>query len=76
MSQGFLQKLFEPYEREVRFGARNVSGTGLGMPIVKSLVAQMGGQITVESELGKGSTFTVTLPLETTEEHRFDARCV
>ena len=73
MSQGFLQKLFEPYEREVRFGARNVSGTGLGMPIVKSLVAQMGGQITVESELGKGSTFTVTLPLETTEEHRFDA---
>ena len=65
MSPEFLHKLFEPYEREVRFGARNVSGTGLGMPIVKSIVAQMDGQITVESELGKGSTFTVTLPLET-----------
>ena len=64
MSKGFLEKLFEPYEREVRFGERNVSGTGLGMPIVKSLVAQMDGQITVESELGKGTTFIVTLPLE------------
>ena len=39
-------------------------GTGLGMPLVKSLVQQMSGEITVESAVGKGSRFTVTLPLE------------
>lgn len=63
MSAEFVEKIFEPYARETRFGAKNVSGTGLGMPIVKSLVTQMSGQITVESQLGKGSVFTVTIPL-------------
>lgn len=62
MSKEFLPKLFEAYERETRFGAKNIWGTGLGMPIVKNLVSQMGGQITVESELGRGSRFVVTLP--------------
>lgn len=62
MSEGFLPKLFEPYERETRFGARYVTGTGLGMSIVKSLVSQMGGLITVESVLGKGSTFVLSIP--------------
>lgn len=42
-------------------------GTGLGMPLVKSLVQQMSGEITVESAVGKGSRFTVTLPLEVRE---------
>lgn len=65
MSEEFLTRIFEPYAREVRFGADNVPGTGLGLSIVKSLVSQMDGQITVESELGKGSRFIVTLPLET-----------
>lgn len=64
MSAEFVEQIFEPYTRETRFGAKNVSGTGLGMPIVKSLVQQMNGQITVESELGKGSVFTITLPLQ------------
>lgn len=64
MSREFLAHVFEPYEREARFGARKVAGTGLGMAIVKNLVSQMNGQIAVESELGKGTTFTVTLPLE------------
>lgn len=68
MTPEFLDKLFKPYEREVRFGARGVAGTGLGMPIVKSLVSQMDGQITVESRLGEGSTFTVTLSLESVEK--------
>ncbi len=68
MSQEFLPKLFEPYERETRFSSQHVSGTGLGMPIVKNLVAQMGGQITVESTLGQGSCFTVTLPFAPGED--------
>ena len=63
MDKEFLEKLFIPFERDVRFGAKNVSGTGLGMPIIQNLVMQMDGEINVESELGKGSVFTVTLPL-------------
>ena len=69
MSEDFLNHIFEPYARETRFAAKHIAGTGLGMPIVKSLVSQMSGQISVESELGKGSTFTVTLPLETIHEN-------
>ena len=65
MSKEFLEKLFIPYERDTQFGAKNVSGTGLGMPIAKSIVQHMGGRITVESSLGKGTTFTVTLPFQT-----------
>lgn len=68
MSKEFLPKLFEPYERENRFGVKAVSGTGLGMPIVKNLISQMGGQITVESKVGKGSRFIVSLPFEETEK--------
>lgn len=65
MSPEFLDKLFVPYERETRFGAKNVSGTGLGMPIVKSIVSQMDGDIHVESRLGAGTCVTVTLPFQT-----------
>ena len=67
MSDEFLPKLFDPYEREIRFGAKTVMGTGLGMPIVKNLVARMGGQITVSSTLGEGTTFSVTLPFDVGE---------
>lgn len=64
MSPEFVEKVFEPYERESRFGAGSVGGTGLGMSIVKSLVTQMDGKITVKSAPGEGSRFTVTVPLE------------
>ncbi len=64
MSQEFLQKVFEPYERETRFSARSISGTGLGMAITKNIITQMNGEISVESQLGEGSTFTVTLPFQ------------
>ena len=64
MSKEFLPKLFDPYEREIRFGAKEVMGTGLGMPIVKNLVTRMGGQITASSTLGKGTVFSVTLPFD------------
>ena len=62
MSREFLKKVYEPFERETRFGAANVAGTGLGMAIVHNLVLQMAGTIEIDSELGKGSTITVTLP--------------
>lgn len=68
MSREFLQHVFEPYARETRFSARSVVGTGLGMAIVHSLVKRMDGEIRVVSELGQGSTFTVTLPLQTVTE--------
>ena len=68
MSQGFLEHLFEPYARETHFATKSTTGTGLGMPIVKSLVQQMSGEISVESKLGEGTRFTVTLPLATAGE--------
>ena len=67
MSEEFLPHLFEPYVRETRFFSRQVVGTGLGMPIVKSLVTQMSGQIYVDSKLGEGTTFTITLPFITAQ---------
>ena len=67
MSKEFLPKLFDPYEREVRFGAKEVMGTGLGMPIVKNLINRMGGQIVVDSTLGVGTTFSVTIPFDASE---------
>ncbi len=64
MSKEFLQKLFIPFERETNFAAAKVAGTGLGMAIAYSMVSQMEGEIVAESELGKGSTFTIVLPLQ------------
>ena len=69
MPEDFLPKLFEPFEREEAFAPRGTTGTGLGMPIVKNLVQQMGGEVAVESTLGKGTTFTLTIPFELAEEH-------
>ena len=68
MSPEFLEHIYEPYAREMRFSDRQASGTGLGMSITKNLVAQMGGEIHVESAPGAGSTFTVILPLAAGQE--------
>ncbi len=68
MSPEFLERVFEPYARELRFSDRQASGTGLGMSITKSLVAQMDGEIHVESAPGQGSAFTVVLPLAAGQE--------
>lgn len=68
MSDEFLQQVFEPFARETMFAPTGVTGTGLGMPIVKSLVQQMSGEISVRSKLGQGSTFTVVVPLQMVEE--------
>lgn len=67
MSKSFLEHIFDPYTRETHFSPKIITGTGLGMPIVKSLVQQMSGEITVESTLGKGSRFTVTIPMSAVE---------
>ena len=74
MSPEFLEHIYEPYARELRFSDRQASGTGLGMSITKNLVSQMGGEIQVESAPGAGSTFTVILPLAAGEESDHAAR--
>ena len=61
MSQDYLKKIFEAFTREQNTTKSKIAGTGLGMSIVKKYVDLLGGTINVESELGKGSTFTVTL---------------
>ena len=61
MSQDYLKKIFEAFTREKNTTKSKIAGTGLGMSIVKKYVDLLGGIINVESELGKGSTFTVTL---------------
>ena len=61
MSKEYLPKLFEAFTRERNTTVAKISGTGLGMPIVKNLVEMQGGTIEVESEPGKGSRFIVTL---------------
>lgn len=63
MSEDFLKRVFEPFERVNDSTTSKIQGTGLGMAITQNLVRIMGGTITAESELGKGSTFIVTLPL-------------
>ncbi len=63
MSREFLDKIFIPFERVRNAATQQIEGTGLGMSIVKRLVDSMEGSITVESQEGKGSCFTVSLPL-------------
>ncbi|MCI7758991.1 MAG: ATP-binding protein [[Eubacterium] saphenum] len=61
MSPDYLPHLFDSFVREHNSTESKISGTGLGLPIVKSLVELMGGTIEVESELGKGTKFTVVI---------------
>lgn len=67
MSEEYQKVIFEPFTRENTSHARHVRGTGLGMAITKELVELMGGTISLTSELGKGTTFTVELELRIQE---------
>ena len=65
MSPEFLKNVFEPFERERASTISGIQGTGLGMAITRNIVDMMGGSVSVESEVGKGSTFTVSLQFKT-----------
>ena len=68
MSEDFLTEIFEAFTREQNTTKSKIAGTGLGMSIVKKYVDLLGGTINVESEPGKGSTFTVTLKHKIADE--------
>ena len=71
MSHDYLTKIFEAFTREKNTTKSKIAGTGLGMSIVKNYVDLLGGTIDVESELGKGSTFTVTLKHRIADERYY-----
>jgi len=64
MSEEFVKHVFEPFERETTTTRSGIQGTGLGMAITKNIIEMMNGTVTVESKIGKGSTFTVNLTLK------------
>ena len=74
MSQEFQKHIFEPFERERTSTVSKVEGSGIGMGIVKKLVGLMGGAVEVESKIGVGSTFTVTIPCRIASEDEIQAK--
>ena len=74
MSQEFQKHIFEPFERERTSTISKVEGSGIGMGIVKKLVGLMGGTVEVESRIGVGSTFTVTIPCRIASEDETQAK--
>ena len=74
MSQEFQKHIFEPFERERTSTVSKVEGSGIGMGIVKKLVGLMGGTVAVESKIGVGSTFTVTIPCRIASEDETQAK--
>jgi signal transduction histidine kinase len=57
------ERIFEPFEHGERIENKSTPGVGLGLPLVRDVVAALGGRVGLTSEKGVGSTFTVTLPL-------------
>ena len=74
MSQEFQKHIFEPFERERTSTVSKVEGSGIGMGIVKKLVGLMGGTVAVESRIGVGSKFTVTIPCRIASEDETQAK--
>lgn len=76
MSKEFMEHIFEPFSQEESGSRSNYQGTGLGMSITKQLVDLMKGTISVDSELGKGSTFRVTIPFVINEKEALPVETV
>ena len=74
MSQEFQKHIFEPFERERTSTVSKVEGSGIGMGIVKKLVGLMSGTVEVESRIGVGSTFTVTIPSRIASQEETQAK--
>lgn len=74
MSQEFQKHIFEPFERERTSTVSKVEGSGIGMGIVKKLVGLVSGTVEVESRIGVGSTFTVTIPCRIASEDETQAK--
>ena len=74
MSQEFQKHIFEPFERERTSTVSKVEGSGIGMGIVKKLVGLMGGTVEVESRIGVGSTFIVTIPCRIASQEETQAK--
>ena len=74
MSQEFQKHIFEPFERERTSTVSKVEGSGIGMGIVKKLVGLMGGTVEVESKIGVGSTFAVTIPCRIASQEERQAK--
>ncbi|MCR5156027.1 MAG: response regulator [Butyrivibrio sp.] len=72
MKPEYKDKIFDAFSREEKGATKTIQGTGLGMAITKSLVELMGGTIRVDSEEGKGSTFTVNLRLQVVKDDDLD----
>ncbi|MGN0583986.1 MAG: response regulator [Ruminococcus sp.] len=72
MSEEFIDRIFEPFERANDSRIKKIHGTGLGMPISRNIVRMMGGDINVESKLNEGSRFTVTMYLKLREGSEFN----
>lgn len=70
MSEEYLPHIFEEFTRERTSTESKVFGAGLGLPIVKALIDLMGGTVEIESKVGKGSTFIVTLPFQLADQEQ------
>ncbi len=69
ISEEFLKEIFEPFARERNSTVSGIQGTGLGMAITKNIVDMMGGTIEVNSKVGKGTEFIVTLEFKLQQDH-------
>ena len=68
MNKEQLGKVFDEFTQAEASTAKDYGGTGLGLPISKKMTEMMGGKMEVESEEGKGTTFSITIPIEIEEE--------
>ena len=74
MSDQFLKHIYEPFERERNSTISRIEGSGIGMGIVKRLVELMDGSVDVQSKIGEGSTFTVTIPCKIASKEESTAK--